>query len=291
MMRRVILGLACFVSAPMSAQMEMGHDHSIAAPPNPSVERLIEQARAATEIFSDRSAAIANGYHRAGRDLPMMGEHWLSTRRLIDGGLDVTRPQILMYMNIDGKPTLTGIVFAIPLGAGESPPDVFGPGAMWHEHNGTVDDEALLAQHHTVAAAAQGTRVAFLHVWTRAPFSESVFGAENWALPFVRAGLPVPAHFSEAAARCLGVLNGKDFYLDLIGASADSSSFAACENTAAQIVAHVKSEHRGFTDSEVVDLAAAWNTVMHAVEARLGTEMATRINGGAPLPMTTSVSK
>jgi len=273
----------------MNAQMEMHHDHSLASPSKTSVDLLVDQTRAATEVFIDRSVAIANGYHRAGRDLPMMGEHWLNTRRLIDGSLDITRPQILMYMNVDGKPVLTGVVFAIPLSPGDSPPDMFGPGAMWHEHNGTVDDEALLPQHHTASSTAHGTRVAFLHVWTRVPFSETIFGAENWALPFVRAGIPVPLKFSESAARCMSMLNGgRDFYLDLIGSHADSAAFNVCEAKAGELVADTHRDHRSLTDSEIDDLDSAWHAVLRSVEDRSGSEMAQRINGGKPASNATS---
>lgn len=214
-MKRAVLGVASLLAAsPIAAQMSMEHDHSM--PVSSSAQRLIEQARAATEIYTDRSIAIARGYRPVGRDLPMMGRHWINTRLLIDGTLDVTRPQILTYLEVDGKAVLTGVVYAKPLDEGQSPPDLFGEGAMWHEHNGSIDEEALVPEHQAMPSATKGTRVAFLHVWTRAPFAESVFSAENWALPFVRAGVPVPDEFSVAAAKCLSVAVGyRDYFLDV----------------------------------------------------------------------------
>src|SRR6185436_154392 len=93
-------------------------------------------------------------------------------------------------------------------------------------HNGSIDDEALVPEHHANASKAEGTRVAFLHVWTRVPVHENIFDAENWALPFVRAGLEVPDHFPNSAARSISLLNGgSDYYLDMIGSHRDSALF------------------------------------------------------------------
>lgn len=284
MIRRSLIALSLMAAIPAGAQMSMVHEHARSSSTSASADALVARARAATEIFSDRNVAIAQGYRRVGRDMPSMGEHWISTRLVVDGGFDVTHPQILTYLKVGGNPILTGVVFAIPLAQGESPPDAFGPDAMWHEHNGTVDDEALIPQHHSVASAAEGTRVAFLHVWTRVQSPESIYSAENWALPFVRVGLPVPDKFTNGAARTVSLLNsGKTFYFDLIESHADSAAFDRCEQRAAEIVNLAKRDGRALTGRELQQLDSAWQLLLQQVAQHSGMAMVKRINGGEAL--------
>jgi len=266
MNRARLLLLLYVVAAPAGAQMS--HRHEIDAS-SPSTAALIEKARQATEIFADRSVAIARGYRLVGRDLPMMGEHWLNVRLLVDGVVDVSRPQILTYLDIDGKPVLTGVVYAVALEPGQSPPDLFGSDAMWHEHNGSIDDEALIPEHHSSASQSTGTRVAFLHVWTRVPFVESVFNAENWALPFVRAGLQVPGNFSNSAARSISLLEGgSDFYLDMIGSRRDSLIFGRAKKEVREVVSQ---------NTDVERLSEIWKRLVEQVRSSSGAEAANKI--------------
>jgi hypothetical protein len=258
--------LLSMIAIPSGAQMS--HHHDVDAP-SIAPTALIDQARKATEVFADRSVAIARGYRLVGRDLPMMGEHWLNVRLLVDGVVDVSRPQILTYLNIAGKPVLTGVVYAVALEPGQSPPNLFGLGAMWHEHNGSIDDEALIPEHHSSASQSTGTRVAFLHVWTRVPFAESVFAAENWALPFVRAGLQVPGNFPNSAARSVSLLNGgSDFYLDMIGSRRDSLIFERARKDAAEVVKQ---------NADVERLSVIWRRLVEQVRSSSGAEAADKI--------------
>lgn len=273
----------CLASGRASAQM---HDHGAAVSPgiDPGVQRLVDRAKLATERFADRRVAIASGYRLVGRDLPQMGEHWLNPGLLINGGFDIDRPQVLMYLNVDGHPTLTGVVYAVPLEPGQSPPADFGPLAMWHEHNGTVDEEALLAQHHSTPSAATGTRVAFLHVWTRIPASETIFGADNWAIPFVRSGVSVPAAFPNGAARAVSLATGgSEFFSDLIGATAAglvAQSFDDCARTSKAIVERARADRRGLTADELDVLDKSWRHLLSDVERQAGAAAGRAINGG-----------
>jgi hypothetical protein len=272
--KRVFLSLClCVLSVPVGAQMSHHHNRDD-VPANTAV--LIEQARRATEVFADRSVAIARGYRLVGRDLPMMGEHWLNVRLLVDGVVDVSRPQILTYLDIGGKPVLTGVVYAVALESGQSPPDLFGSDAMWHEHNGSIDDEALIPEHHANASQSTGTRVAFLHVWTRIPFNESIFAAENWALPFVRAGLPVPEQFPVPAARSVSLLSGgSDFYLDMIGSRRDSAAFARARVEVDSVMSGRTNRH--LSDDDLVRLSDIWKRLLESVRASSGASAAERI--------------
>jgi hypothetical protein len=249
------------------------------------VTAMLERARVATEQFGDRRVAVASGYRKVGRDLPSMGEHWLNPRLLVDAQFDVTRPAVLTYLMIDGRPQLTGVVYAVPLAPRESPPSLFGAEAKWHEHNGSIDDEALLPEHQTTASAATGTRVAFLHAWLRIPAPEGMFAAENWAIPFIRAGLPVPAAFPNGAARAVSlVTGGKEFFLDLIGSAAAPRAapfIDECAKLASRIVLAARNGKRALTAEELRQLDDKWNSDLRFLSEAIGEELASRINGGA----------
>ena len=284
MMRTSVTIAALVVASALNAQT---HDHTSQAnvPRSSSVERLLAAAREATEQYTDRNVAIAAGYRRVGRDFPSMGEHWLNPRLIVDGAFDVSRPQLLTYVKIAGRPVLTGVVYAIPLKQGESPPDAFGPEASWHEHNGSVDEEGLLPEHHSAPSAKAGTRVAFVHAWIRVPGSEPVFSAENWAIPFMRLELPVPEHFPNGASRALSLISGgKDFFTELMGPEAHLSnrSFDECVTAVTEIVRRAKSEKRALDAIDLQQLDIAWNRLMRKVASRSGAEIAARINGGLP---------
>src|SRR5205823_4293637 len=136
-----------------------------------------------------------------------------------------------------------------------SPPDEFGPQALWHEHNGTIEEEGLLPEHHSTPTAASGTRVAFLHVWIRVANANGIFAAENWAIPFLRLELPVPQTFPNGAARALSLLSGgNDYFDELMGEDATSRTsqlFASCSAVAAEIAAKAKMEWRGLSVDEI----------------------------------------
>src|SRR5260370_23609743 len=53
-----------------------------------------------------------------------------------------------------------------------------------------------------------GERVAVLHAWVWTPNAAGPFEAQNWALPFLRAGLPAPPGAPLAAAEALALGTG-----------------------------------------------------------------------------------
>jgi hypothetical protein len=128
--------------------------------------------------------------------------------------------------------------------------------------------------------------VAFLHVWIRVPASETIFGADNWAIPFVRAGLPVPAAFPNGAARAVGLATGgKEFFSDLIGADAATraaQSFDECVRSSAAIVERAREGKRGLTAAELDVLDKTWRQLLSDVERRSGVSAARMLNGGVP---------
>lgn len=274
-------------STSLDAPLARGHAHATghaAAELDARVARLLGATKEASAAFLDRGAAIAAGYRRIGPDVPSMGEHWISPRLVVADFFDVTRPALLTYIEVDGRPVLTGVVYAAALAIGESPPTIFGGDAVWHEHNGTLDEEALLPDHHTAPSAAKGTRLAILHAWLWSPNPAGVFGTDNWTIPFLRLGLSPPNKFPEGAARALSLLSGADeYYLNLAGPAAAgivAPLLVDCARSAAKVVEHARTAGGVFSDVDIEQLRHAWANAMSAVASTAGTEVARRMDGG-----------
>jgi len=277
--------------SPVSVNESPGSDHAHnAARQTPATDAvtdsLLHLARTAAEQFVDRNAAIAAGYRRLGMDFPSMGEHWVNPRLVIEGKFDIVRPAMLTYVTVRGKPVVTGIVYAVPLERGEAPPAAFGAVAVWHEHNGTVNEESLLPEHHSAASSSgSGTRLAILHAWVGSPNPAGPFAAENWALPFVRLGLRPPDRFPDGAARTLSLLSGGDrYYLELIrswgGLPTVSAALSDCAAVASRIAVPAVGADRELSAGEVRELDQAWTTLVGRVAGIAGPDAARRINGG-----------
>jgi hypothetical protein len=207
--------LLCLSAIAVPAQSPHAHHGARVRPAADAgaIESFVAEARAATERYHDRSQAIADGFRLLGPDFPAMGEHWVNPGRMVDGTLDVLRPQALSYATIDGRPILIGIIYARPLHPGEAAPDFPLPGSPWHDHIGAIDEESVLLHHvPTMEGTGSGIRLAMLHAWVWTPNPEGTFAADNWSLPFVRLGLPVPERIPPPAARALSLLTGGDAY-------------------------------------------------------------------------------
>ena len=196
--------------------------------PADSVERVLARARDGTRRYRDRDVAIADGYRLIGPDFPGMGEHWIHLGLLLRGELDATRPPVLEYATIDGRPTLVGVAYALPLLRGERPPD-FPSGHAWHDHTESVDEESLLLEQVGAAHEATGARIAMLHAWVWLANPAGVFASDNWTLPFARLGLPIPdGEVPAAAGRALALDAGGAVFTSMIlrrvakGSAADS---------------------------------------------------------------------
>jgi hypothetical protein len=219
-------------------------------------------------------------------DFPSMGEHWVNPALVLEERFDVARPAILTYTVVQGRPTLLGVVYAIPLAPGEKPPAAFGPEATWHEHNGSVEEESLLPEHHSMSmpSSGSGIRLAILHAWVRAPNPDGVFAAENWALPFLRVGLDVPVGFPKSAARAISLLSGGDrYYRELAGESANAAVGAAlerCADVASRVVRRAQARGQALGPADLEELDGAWSAAVVEVRNAAGADVAKRINGG-----------
>ncbi|MEO5816702.1 MAG: hypothetical protein ABIT20_15620 [Gemmatimonadaceae bacterium] len=175
-----------------------------------AIDSLAAEAARGAAGYADRRSAAADGYRRIGPDFPGMGEHWLNTAMLLSGKIDAKRPTILIYANIAGEPKLLGAGFVTTTRGDESALGVPGWPDAWHEHSGLLADESGVAPG---ASAQGGTHVWVLHAWTALVNPGGQFTPDNWALPFLRAGLDVPEHADADAARALAMLHGGDVYL------------------------------------------------------------------------------
>ena len=113
-----IIGVAAVASlsaSPARATDEQ-HDHG-----GPVPNALVQQVREITEQYKDVAVAKAAGYALAfgcvsGPDAGAMGLHFVNMPLVLDGEIDATRPEIILYEpTADGKLRLTGadyLVFA-----------------------------------------------------------------------------------------------------------------------------------------------------------------------------------
>lgn len=141
-----------------------------------------------------------------------MGEHWLNPYFVIRSGLDPKRPAVLTYLQAPQGRILTGAAFIRVLAPDEASPE-FPFAGVWHDHSGTVDEETLALN---PAAARHGShedfRVSMLHVWTELENPAGRFAQDNWVVPFVRLGLPVPRSAGPAAGKAVFLASGGDAY-------------------------------------------------------------------------------
>jgi hypothetical protein len=113
-LRLVLLG-SFAMTTPLFSQTGTPMDHSAStqAPPE-----LVQVVRDATQKYIDVNAAINAGYHPvlgcvSGSDHGAMGVHYLNPS-LLNGELDATQPQALIYEPLGGgKMRLVGVEFIV----------------------------------------------------------------------------------------------------------------------------------------------------------------------------------
>jgi hypothetical protein len=271
-----IVATVCLLSAvlwPARLEARQSDGHASVGPDS-SVAHFLARARTGVRHYQRRSAAIADGYRRIGPDFPGMGEHWIQLSGLFRDTLDPARPPVLEYAVIAGTPRLVGVAYALPLLAGESPPE-FPSVHAWHEHVGTVAGEAmLLDQVHVGHGGADSARIVMLHAWVGLDNPAGVFVSDNWVLPFVRAGLPVPGSTpSPAAGRAVSLITGGDvFYATLAQAvgrpgAADSITIRTMiERSRREVAAFVQERHgESLAAADLAALGAKWDALWAAI--------------------------
>ena len=277
-----LIGLGAAVGATHLAQAQgtSAHAHDAAidghAQANDStVAAFVLRTREATKMYHDLDAAVASGYRLLGPDFPGMGEHWVHIHRAVHGGFEADRPAVLTYAHVGGRRILTGIAYTQPVRPGEAPPELDLP-ADWHFHSGTVDEETLLlnprSMHH---AADDEPRLAMLHAWVWVENPAGLFEQDNWALPFLRLGLPVPETIPPQAGKALFLLTGgAAYYAKLIDVAGQPS--LADETAVLDVLAdfhdRVESRHVAMqlanvvTETDVEWLTAQWHELWIEIE-------------------------
>jgi hypothetical protein len=181
-----------------------------------SQEHFLAQARAAALRYIRQEDALLDGYRPIGPELPAMGRHWLNPEYANMGYVDPARPAFLLYVTIAGQPQLGGVGYTLPLQRGEKLPTLPAHAHAWHEHAGSVADEAFSISHHSVDDESR-FRVVALHIWHALPAPDGLFAAENWNLPFLRNGLQPPTQPNRSAAMMLALTNGgHEYYAELV---------------------------------------------------------------------------
>lgn len=254
-----------------------------AAAGNEPLDAFVESLSEAGHRFLDVEAAIAEGYRKLGPDFPGMGEHWVHPGLVIAGRVDPRRPPVIAYTEIDGRRVLLGFAFTSVLGPGEEVPESVFPHEVWHDHSDGVDEEALLfSGPASMHAAGDGFRLSMVHVWTHRENPGGLLVQNNWALPFARLDLSVPAQVPSTAARALSLATdtGLGFYRRLLrdgvgirGTDLDTAMDVL--TSAAGDASRWASAHRGraLTASDLEPLSLIWKDVWAELDARLSREV------------------
>jgi hypothetical protein len=108
-----VAALASLAGSPAWAADEQ-HDHG-----GPVPNALVEQVREITAQYKDVAVAKAAGYALAfgcvsGPDAGAMGLHFVNMPLVLDGEIDATKPEIILYEpTADGKLRLTGADYLV----------------------------------------------------------------------------------------------------------------------------------------------------------------------------------
>jgi hypothetical protein len=278
MTRRLVAALLVSLAFPLTLQAQAADSSAARA------ERFVAEARKATERFKDISVAVSESYLKVGPDFPAMGEHWVNSELIMRSELNPARPAILTYATIDGKPTLTGAVYALALRPGEQPPQLPG-NVQWHDHVGTIDEESLLFGH-DMHAASDELRLVVMHAWIWVGNPDGMFVTDNWALPLARLGVANADRVPVGAARALALVPDSARYHEKLFASAGGLDAREIATVSAIIADRRKAVGEWWTRRASVSaltaadadwLGAQWNRLRADVNAKIRPAAAERL--------------
>jgi hypothetical protein len=279
------------VPLPRSLRLpDIHHGHDTRAPETvgsqaqaPEAEAFLQEVQASLGRFEDPGEAILSGYRPLGPDFPGMGEHWVNGPRALAGPLDPSRPAVLTYLESAGDRILTGAAFVTVL-APEDPPLAFPFPGAWHDHSGSVDEETLaLSPASALHPRPNEPRIAMLHVWTHLANPHGPFAQDNWAVPFVRLGLPVPDAPSAEAGKALFLASDGDLYYHRLVATLATLTPEE-DRAVAAVMARGRRRVEGLLnvntsrlapveDDELLDrLEGIWHTLWLELSAQIGPE-------------------
>jgi hypothetical protein len=244
---------------------------------------FIAAAKRGAAKYRMQAAAIADGFRPVGVEFPAMGEHWVSLQRVMTNTIDPVFPSVLIYVTVNGRPTLGGVGYTDLLRPGEPLPQTPASG-FWHEHNGSIAEESFPLRHqmgqesHPIGDDAP--RLAILHLWTEIPNDAGAFATDNWSLPFRRLG--IDAHLGKDAMRALALAQDETSYYALMLRDALHPSdgediiidhvVADARATAIKRVAAFRAatmDRRASAAPQEASLAAAWSGMWRALDDKL----------------------
>ena len=242
---------------------------------SPRTARFLDEARDGTRRYESQANAIADGFRRVGVELPEMGEHWISVRRVLEDTLAPTRPSVLIYVNVGGEPRLAGVGYTALLGPGEEPPDFEPARGFWHDHNGSIADESLPLSHHRPDGATPvgdrrepPVRLSVLHAWIWTPNADGVFATQNWSLPSLRVGANGPLVLPRDATRALALASDAAGYYELMVRTQTADAGKLLTPAEERAVADALADHRARAADEAASLKGA-RSVPHGVAEQL----------------------
>lgn len=198
----LIMTVVC--ALPVHGQHEH-HPHSMQGEMSAELRTEIDAVRKATARYLDHANAVADGYVRFGGDGPLMGEHWYRPD-LVRRPLDLAHPSTLQYATIDGRMMLIGVAYTLYRAPSDPIPEGFaGEDDVWHVHDvermrsALTEDRPLLraianrrARQSSHASNPDKTLLTMVHAWIWLDNPAGLFAQHHLALPYLRAGLPVP---------------------------------------------------------------------------------------------------
>ncbi len=253
---------------------------ALQSPGDTALASFVARARAGTDALRHPDAARVAGYHPVGPDFPGMGRHWIHTSLILRPTPDPAQPPVLEYAEIDGTPTLVGVAYAVLVNGDTAPASLPVPAAAWHFHQGTVDEESFLRSHAGVdhmVPGRPGPRLAVVHAWIWLDNPDGLLATDNWALPYARLGLPVPANGSRAAARALALAagDGGRMYLEALIHAVGQPSDEEMKTLAIVVRRHqTEARERG---ARARELEACWNALWDDVKTAVRPEVWERL--------------
>ncbi|MXU65671.1 hypothetical protein [Oceanomicrobium pacificus] len=168
--------------------------------------QLAEVAEALRK-YTDIRTAKAEGWKAFGGDEPLMGQHFYPPNGpdyVAGDKLDFSRPNNLMYTEIDGRMVLTGAAFVVRLGPDDPLPDGFaGRADRWHVHDFQKAIDAATEDRPVLGGIANWwldrtyyskgdnrARLAMVHAWVTMPNPDGPFADFNRLLAYRKLGLP-----------------------------------------------------------------------------------------------------
>jgi hypothetical protein len=138
----------------------------------------IDSVRQAVARFANPVTAEDSGYQPVFGLVPLQGVHYVRPELIKNGTFDLTKPPVLMYAPVNGKPTLVGVAYAYEHPRAQPVPEGFdGPNDDWHAHDELSRDP--------------NEHIVMVHLWlTDAPGGP--FARYNPYLPYMAASLKRP---------------------------------------------------------------------------------------------------